>query len=75
MSQTNRAVDELKKEDTSQMGQSARLALRPQKRLRLRKWAWTPVAAVLLAGILVLFPILKPTTVQAQENLMEGVSA
>ena len=63
----DRATDECKKRSATQMK-------RPQTRPHLRTWIWAPVAAVFLAGILVLFPILKPTTVQAQENLMEGYS-
>ena len=68
----NRVADDLKKEDAVRMEQTP--VLQP-KHLHLRKWAWAPAAAVLLAGVLVLIPIVKPTTVQARENLMEGVSA
>lgn len=67
-----RASDEWKKETAARMEQAVR---QPRKRSHLLKWVWTPVAAVLLAGLLLLSPILKPTTAQAQENLMEGVSA
>ena len=67
-----RASDEWKRKTADRMEQALR---RPGKRPRLPKWAWTPAAAVLLAGILLFSPILNPATVRAKDNLMEGVSA
>lgn len=66
-----RAPEGWKRKAAAKMEQAA---ARKRKRPRPPRWIWAPVTAAVLAGILLLSSVLRPTTVQAKENLMRGIS-
>ena len=76
MNNTERYREECGRIRASQELKSAAAARmeRARPRRRMPKWALVPALAVVLACALVFSPLLKPATVQAKENLMEGVA-
>ena len=52
---------------------AARMEQKERPRRRMRKWALAPALAAVLICVLAFSPLLKPSTVQAKENLMDGV--
>ena len=53
---------------------AARMEQRERPRRRAPKWVLAPALAAVLICVLAFSPLLKPATVQAKENLMEGVA-
>jgi serpin B len=64
-----RAPEEWKRKTAARMEQAA-----ARQHKRPPKWVWASTTAALLAGILLLSSVLRPTTAQAKENLMRGIS-
>lgn len=62
-----RASREWKRETALRMEQ------RGTRRGGISKWVWTGALAAVLACVLAFSPLIKPATVEAKENLMQGV--